>query len=125
MDKKVHQRAINKLVREVNKTIEKDDLWCGRFFIQQVRSPKWLVYCDHSGAEYFVHLEFVDRCTGRVQLHAADVNYFRTSFGNGWRLYEIMNDFIVHYCDVWNEPLAKERNYDAWREYNKNVRKVK
>ena len=32
-NKKRHQREINRLVREANKSIEKDDLWYGRFCI--------------------------------------------------------------------------------------------
>ena len=125
MNKKRHQREINRLVRETNRSIEKDDLWYGRFCIKQVESPQWYVYEDKSGAEYFVHLKFIDKCTGRYWVQAETVNHWRGSFGNGWRIWDRMNWFIVNHLDVWNEPLAKTRNYDAWREYNKNVRKVK
>ena len=59
MNKKRHQREINRLVREANKSIEKDDLWHGRFCIKQVESPQWHVYEDKSGAEYFVHIKFI------------------------------------------------------------------
>lgn len=121
-NKKRHQREINRLVREVNKSIEKDDLWHGRFCIKQIESPQWHVYEDKSGAEYFVHLKFIDKCTGRYWIQADTVNHWRSSFGNGWRLWEKMNWFIVNHLDVWNEPLAKTRNYDAWREYNKKER---
>ena len=125
MNKKRHQREINRLVREANKSIEKDDLWHGRFCIKQVESPQWHVYEDKSGAEYFVHLKFIDKCTGRYWIQAETVNHWRGSFGNGWRIWDKMNWFIVEHCSVWDEPLAKARNYDAWREYNKTVRKVK
>ena len=124
-NKKRHQREINRLVRETNKSIEKDDLWHGRFCIKQVESPQWHVYEDKSGAEYFVHLKFIDKCTGRYWTQAETVNHWRGSFGNGWRIWDKMNWFIVEHCSVWDEPLAKARNYDAWREYNKTVRKVK
>ena len=125
MNKKRHQREINRLVREANKSIEKDDLWYGRFCIKQVESPQWHVYEDKSGAEYFVHLKFIDKCTGRYWIQAETVNHWRGSFGNGWRIWDKMNWFIVEHCSVWDEPLAKARNYDAWREYNRTVRKVK
>ena len=125
MNKKRHQREINRLVREANKSIEKDDLWYGRFCIKQVESPQWHVYEDKSGAEYFVHLKFIDKCTGRYWVQAETVNHWRGSFGNGWRIWDKMNWFIVEHCNVWEEPLAKVRNYDAWREYNRTVRKVK
>ena len=125
MNKKRHQREINRLIREANKSIEKDDLWYGCFCIKQVESPQWHVYEDKSGAEYFVHLKFIDKCTGRYWIQAETVNHWRGSFGNGWRIWDKMNWFIVEHCNVWDEPLAKARNYDAWREYNKTVRKVK
>ena len=125
MNKKRHQREINRLIREANKSIEKDDLWYGRVCIKQVESPQWHVYEDKSGAEYFVHLKFIDKCTGRYWIQAETVNHWRGSFGNGWRIWDKMNWFIVEHCSVWDEPLAKARNYDAWREYNKTVRKVK
>lgn len=123
MNKKRHQRKINRLIREANKSIEKDDLWHGRFCIKQVESPQWHVYEDKSGAEYFVHLKFIDKCTGRYWIQAETVNHWRGSFGNGWRIWDKMNWFIVEHCNVWDEPLAKVRNYDAWREYNRTVRK--
>ena len=125
MNKKRYQREINRLVREANKSIEKDDLWHGRFCIKQVESPQWHVYEDKSGAEYFVHLKFIDKCTGRYWIQAETVNHWRGSFGNGWRIWDKMNWFIVEHCNVWDEPLAKVRYYDAWREYNRTVRKVK
>ena len=124
MNKKRHQRAMNKLMRETNKNIENDDLWLGRFVVHQVNSPQWCRYEDGSGADLFVHLKFIDRCTGRHYICAETVNHWRGFQGNGWRMWKIMNWFIVEYCSVWDEPLARERNLDAWREYNKNTRKV-
>jgi len=124
-NKKRHQREINRLVRDLNKNIEQDDLWYGRFYMRQVYSPQWHLYEDGSGAEYFVHLECVDKCTGRTFLKADTVNHWRGATGNGWRLWEFMNWFIVEHCNVWNEPLARGReNRDKWREYNKTCRKV-
>lgn len=119
-NKKRHQRAMNKLIRETNKNIEQDDLWYGRFCVRQVYSPQWHIYEDGSGAEYFVHLKFIDKCTGREYLCADTVNDWRS--GNSWRLWEKMNWFIVEHCTVWNEQPARERDFDAWRDYNKNMR---
>ena len=124
MYKKRHQRAMNKLMRETNKNIEHDDLWLGRFVVRQVGSPQWYKYEDGSGADLFVHLKFIDRCTGKYYICAETVNHWRGFQGNGWRMWKIMNWFIVEYCSVWDEPLARERNLDAWREHNKNTRKV-
>ena len=44
MNKKRHQREINRLIRKINKSIEKDELWNGRFCIKQVGSPQWYIY---------------------------------------------------------------------------------
>ena len=43
-NRKIHQRAINKSMRELNKNIENDPLWKGRYCVRQYRSwwqPHW------------------------------------------------------------------------------------
>ena len=122
MNKKKHQRAMNRLVRSFNKALEQDDLWCGRFVIRQVYSPQWHEYDDGSGAEYFVHLKFIDRCTGQYYIAADQVNYWRGLRANGYKLWEKINWLITEHWNIWDEPLARERHMDEWREYNKNVR---
>ena len=87
MDRKAHQRALNRLVREFNKTLEKDELWCGRFIVRQYEdSPQWCRYEDGSGAELWVKLKFIDRATGRYYVGAHSVNEWRGIWGNGYRL---------------------------------------
>ena len=45
MDKKKHQRAINRAVRSFNKQLEQDNLWLGRFMVRQYEnSPQWRKY---------------------------------------------------------------------------------
>ena len=121
MNRKQHQRAINKLVRTINKSIEKDELWQGRFQIHQVHSPEWHFYKDHSGADLWVCLRFVDRCSGLASEQWGSVNYWRGVRANGNRVWLFLNDFIVKYCNVWAEPLANDRV--AWVEYNRTCRK--
>lgn len=123
MDRKTHQRAINRTVRAFNKRLELDDLWLGRFVVRQYEdSPQWRKYEDDSGAELSVKLKFIDRATGRYYVGNHTVNEWR-SF-NGSRIWRIMNWLITEHWDVWQEDFARERNYEAWREYNKNTRKV-
>lgn len=119
-NKKVHQRAMNRLLRSFNKALERDDLWCGRFAIRQVGSPCFVVYSDKSGAKLIVTLELVDRCTGKTYRTCDSVNHWRK--WNGTELFWKMNWFITEYCDVWSEELARDRNFPAWREYNRNMR---
>jgi hypothetical protein len=123
-NKKRHQRAINKMVHTMNRNLEQDDLWCGRFVIRQVGSPEWLRYEDGSGAELYVKLKFIDRATGRYYVGRHSVNGWRGLRATGWRIWELMNWLITDHWNVWQEDFARERNYDAWREYNKNTRKV-
>ena len=122
-NRKTHQRALNRAVRAFNKQLEQDDLWNGRFVVRQYEdSPRWCRYKDGSGAELWVKLKFIDRATGRYYVGAHTVNEW-CSF-NGSRIWRLMNWLITRHWDVWTEDLAQKRNLDAWREYNKNTRKV-
>ena len=119
-NRKVHQRAMNRAMRAINKNIERDELWNGRFIVRQ-READWIPYEDNSGWKLYVTLKFIDRCTGRYFVHNGSVNHW--IHWDGSALWRAMNDFIVERCDVWNEELART-DREAWREYNKNVRKV-
>lgn len=101
-NRKVHQRRMNKLMRLVNKNIENDDLWRGRFVITQTGS-QWYSYGDCSGHELYVVLKLTDRLTGQTHEIADTVNHW--AFINGHHLWRAMNDFIVEegYCDVWRQ----------------------
>ena len=103
MNRKRHQRAMNKLVRDVNKVIQKDELWQGRFYARQSQAY-WYVYEDKSGAELLVFIQFIDKKTGLTYETAATVNEWRHL--NNFKMFSAMNDFIVHYVDVWNERPA-------------------
>ena len=124
MDRKTHQRAINRTVRAFNKRLELDDLWLGRFVIRQDESPQWRLYEDGSGAELFVRLRFIDRATGRYYVKWESVNHWRGLRATGFEIWKMMNWLITEHWDIWQEDFARERNYEAWREYNKNTRKV-
>ena len=99
MNRKTHQRAINRAVRAFNKRLEQDDLWLGRFVVRQYEdSPQWCRYADGSGAELWVKLKFIDRATGRYYVGAHSVNEW-CSF-NGSRIGRIMNWLITEHWDV-------------------------
>ena len=55
-NRKVHQRAMNKLIRDMNNNIKNDDLWLGRFYAKQIDSD-WQLYKDGSGAELYIRLD--------------------------------------------------------------------
>jgi hypothetical protein len=121
MNRKTHQRAINRAVRAFNKRLEQDDLWLGRFIVRQYESsPQWRKYADGSNEELWVKLKFIDRATGRYYVGNHTVNQW-CNF-NGSRIWHIMNWLITEHWDVWKEGLAQEHNFDAWREYNAKER---
>jgi hypothetical protein len=123
MNRKTHQRAINRTVRAINKQLELDGLWLGRFVVRQYEdSPHWRKYEDDSGAELWVKLKFIDRATGRYYVGNHTVNEWR-SF-NGLRIWRIMNWLITEHWRVWDEPLAHSKHKIAWRHYNATERKV-
>ena len=95
--RKVHQRAMNRLIRQMNQSIANDDLWLGRFYVKQV-DAQWRQYDDKSGSELYVRLRFIDKKTGiSYDTPFNTVNHWRF----GARIYWKMNWFIVEYCDVW------------------------
>ena len=95
---------MNKIIRKMNKNIEQDLLWKGRFCARQVGSPQWTVYDDMSGAELFVHILFIDKKTGEVMLKADTVSSWCHS--KGYKVWLDMNYFITEWCDTWR---GKER----------------
>ena len=108
LNRKKQQRAMNKLVREVNKVIEQDNLWCGRFYIRQF-DARFMIFPDKSGADLFVGLAFIDKKTKVTYKTYETVNHWR--FYNGANLYWAMNEFIVNRAGVWQEnprPGSKE-----------------
>lgn len=108
-NRKRHQRAINKLMRDLNKNIERDDLWRGRFRVSQV-AAHFVPYEDGSGAELWVCLRFVDRLTGKYEEALETVNHWRMWHGN--HLFWKMNSFITEVSDVWeSDPKPYSQEY--------------
>ena len=106
LKRKKHQRWLNKYCRYVNKVIENDELWLGRFYISQERSEmEW--FDDKSGG--MIHTEIImhDRKTGKT-LHR-----FYHGLDLEWKLWWDFNDFIVNYCKVWEEePDPRDNRID-------------
>lgn len=94
--RKNHQRWFNKYCRYVNKTIENDDLWLGRFVVKQVRTlMDW--FEDGSGGLMYAELLMLDKKT----------NIARTGWYSGlemdWKFWRDLNDFIIRDCKIWEE----------------------
>jgi hypothetical protein len=108
--RKVHQRAMNKIVRNLNKSIEQDSLWLGRFYARQI-AAEFVEYEDGSGAELYVRFRFVDRKTSvTYDTTWYSVNHLRYCSMLFWE----MNDFIIHKVKVWeNEKPYGEATLDC------------
>lgn len=97
--RKRHQRAINGAVRKINKQIENDPLWRGRFVVRQIDAD-FHTFEDGSGSILTVMLRFYDKKTGITDDILADS--YATSMWGSAKLFWAMNDFIVNTCDVWS-----------------------
>ena len=98
-NRKHHQRAVNRVVRRINKWLEKDELWRGRFVIRQ-KDARFILYEDGSGATLNVLFRFYDKKTGITKDIWAD-SCSITMWG-GTKLFWSINDFIIYTCKVWD-----------------------
>ena len=95
-NRKKYKRAVNKLVRTFNKSIENDWLWNGRFVISQNWS-RFYPFNDRSGAQYYVGLIITDKKTGHKEY-----SYF-DNYEIEWHMWEWANWCITEKWKVWNE----------------------
>ena len=95
-NRRKHQRWLNNYIREWNKSIKQDDLWLGRFVIEQ--KSTWMEWFeDKSGGLLPCALEFVDRKTGHTQM------WYTDCLEVTWHYWWELNRFIVEDCYVWHE----------------------
>ena len=94
--RKNHQRWFNKYCHYVNKCIENDDLWLGRFCIKQVRTEMFW-FDDGSGGIMMAEILMIDKKT----------NIAKTAWYDGldmeWKFWRDFNNFIIDDCKVWEE----------------------
>lgn len=110
MNRKTYQHRINKLVRSVNKGIERDELWRGRFTIRQTEA-QWVRYSSDF-YDLWVVLQFTDRLTGQTWEKSNMVSDW--VFYDGYTLWWTMNSFIVDICDVWlKDPRPGSNEYNT------------
>ena len=83
-----HQRKINNYIRKLNKTIEQDGTYKGRFFIQQCGYP---IFKDNV---LYVRFKLVDKDTNETCFsdYHPDNHW---GFMNGTALCYLMNEFIL------------------------------
>lgn len=120
--RKNYQRKFNKLIHSVNKNIEKDSLWLGRFVVYQTNAT-FQKFDDNSGGVLYTELRFIDKYTHY---------YWDTTFAyapyypfNEYHIFKLMNKFIVVYDDVWfdipKKPIDLRGRYSFdWHRAEKN-----
>ena len=95
--RKNHQRWFNQYCRYVNRVIEEDDLWLGRFCVKQLASRmRW--FPDNSGGIMSVLIQMKDKKTGITSKKWYD------GLDIEWKFWWDFNDFIIKDC----EALEKE-----------------
>ena len=105
--RKRHQRQVNKVFRALNKSIEKDELWQGRFVARQ-RASYFIQHEDKSGYYLIVVYDFLDKKTGQTSKLYNEMSWSLSFFG-GTKLFMQMNDFIVLDCDAWGVNQKKDK----------------
>ena len=102
--RKRYQRKLKQKLRIINKNIEQDDLWLGRFILFQ-KEAEMNRFPDGSGAILYVVLRAYDKKTHYYY-------DFNLEYNPDWRfvdydLFQIINGFIVDKLDVWREDPPK------------------
>jgi hypothetical protein len=116
-NKKKIQRHINKVIRDMNKSLERDNLWLGRFYCRQ---KKIFYEMSEDGTYMYARIcvEMTDRKTNRSTVYWLRKEDFMCG---AWRFWEQVNSFITEYCAVWLENPRPSIN-NAW-DYRKEGKK--
>lgn len=109
--RKNHQHWFNQYCRYVNKTIEEDELWLGRFCVKQKRTQmEW--FEDGSGGLMRAELIMFDKKTKITRVGWYD------GLDMDWKFWHDFNDFIIDDCKVWEEvPDVRINRIDYRKEY--------
>ena len=104
------QRKFNRLMREVNRNINNDNLWRGRFYLTQIKTD-YATYNDGSGEKMLVTFAAVDKKT--KMFCPAIMSSISLYVCNGYKLWEFMNWFIVEYIKAWESenPIDDATDY--------------
>ena len=95
-NRKNHQRWFNQYCRYVNKSIEDDDLWLGRFYVRQNRTfIEW--FEDNSCGLMYAEIHMIDKKTKKVR-----VGWY-SGLEMDYKFWRDFNSFIIDDCKVWEE----------------------
>lgn len=109
---KKYQHQLNKKLRELNVSIEHDNLWLGRFYAKQMRY-RWRRFSDGSGGILWTVIRMCDKKTGEYKDYILEYAPFFSTIN--WHIsMDIGNDFIVEYLKVWENENPRNEIQD-WR----------
>ena len=106
-------RKVNQVARKINKQIEEDNIWRGRFVLRQLKK-RLEIYPDGSRMSYYKY-RLYDKKTGEY----ADSCWFSEfQILNSYCLWDFANNAIVETFKVWeydeynpNHPFRDQTNY--------------
>ena len=97
--RKTYQRKFNHKIRQLNKSIEQDKLWRGRFVFLQ-KNCRWWGFEDSSGGQLSVCVRAYDKKTSYYHDYCLEYAPWMSTFN--WNLtMEVGNTFIVEDLNVW------------------------
>jgi len=99
------QRGANKIIRELNQNVAKDDLWRGRFKCKQIGAD-WYRFEDGSGGILYMDIRIIDKKTGYYKDFRWD--HLNSYPNSGWHVWEGLNNFIVQDLAVWEIENPRE-----------------
>lgn len=96
--RKKYQHKLNKLIRELNKEIENDSLWNGRFVFHIINS-NFERFEDGSGGLLYAIIRGYDKKTKYYKDYSLD--YVPHLSFTGFNIWKIGNRFITNDTDTW------------------------
>lgn len=109
-----YQRKLNKIIRNINKNIEKDNLWNGRFVYFQ-HSGEFELFSDKSGGIFYVTIRAYDKKTGYYKDYYCDYAPYLDGFYGNF-VFKVINDFIINNVKVWS--MGENPRDDKTKYYN-------
>ena len=110
--RKAYQSKLNKLIKEVNKSIEEDPLWSGRF-VFHIMDSHFERFEDGSGGLLHVSIRGYDKKSGYYKDYIADYAPYLKNFAK-YDIWKIVNKFVTEDTDTWkngNNPYDDKIDY--------------
>lgn len=105
-----YQTKLNKLIKEANDAIIKDEIWLGRVEIRQIRR-RWEIFEDGSGGILHTVIRCVDKKTQQYKDYTFEYAPWLSTIY--WHLsMDILNKFFVEDIDVWRTGNPRNEIYD-------------